>query len=79
MHEIPGIFFVEGLFWQEQRRFVLRHMRDFGFGRRQEKFETIAMEEIAILIDMLKEGPINDKEKVLQDTMRNILKLKIDY
>lgn len=54
-------------------------MRDFGFGRRQEKFETIAMEEIVILIDMLKEGPINDKEKVLQDTMRIILKLKIDY
>ncbi|XP_033353024.1 probable cytochrome P450 304a1 isoform X1 [Bombus vosnesenskii] len=63
--ESLGIFFVEGLFWQEQRRFVLRHMRDFGFGRRQEKFETIAMEEIAILIDMLKEGPINDKEKTI--------------
>lgn len=54
-------------------------MRDFGFGRRQEKFEMIAMEEIAILIDMLKEGPINDKEKVLQNTMRIIFKLKIDY
>ncbi|XP_043588681.1 probable cytochrome P450 304a1 isoform X2 [Bombus pyrosoma] len=63
--ESLGIFFVEGLFWQEQRRFVLRHMRDFGFGRRQEKFETIAMEEIAILIDMLKEGPLNDKEKTI--------------
>lgn len=39
-------------------------MRDFGFGRRHEIFETNVMEEIAILVDMLKEGPINDEEKV---------------
>ncbi|XP_017793323.1 PREDICTED: probable cytochrome P450 304a1 [Habropoda laboriosa] len=58
-----GIFFNEGSFWQEQRRFTLRHMRDFGFGRRHEKYETDMMEEVSILIKMLKEGPINDKEK----------------
>ncbi|KOX76113.1 hypothetical protein WN51_11828 [Melipona quadrifasciata] len=58
-----GIFFTEGSHWQEQRRFILRHMRDFGFGRRHEKVEADTMEEIAILIDMLKEGPINDTEK----------------
>ncbi|KAK9307391.1 hypothetical protein QLX08_002285 [Tetragonisca angustula] len=58
-----GIFFTEGSYWQEQRRFILRHMRDFGFGRRHEKIEADTMEEIAILIDMLKEGPINDTEK----------------
>ncbi|XP_017753929.1 PREDICTED: probable cytochrome P450 304a1 [Eufriesea mexicana] len=58
-----GIFFTDGLFWQEQRRFALRNMRDFGFGRRHEKYETNAMAEIAILVDMLKCGPINDKEK----------------
>lgn len=39
-------------------------MRDFGFGRRHEIFETNVMEEIAILVDMLKERPINDEEKV---------------
>ena len=64
--EISGIFFTEGSYWQEQRRFILRHMRDFGFGRRHEKIEADTMEEIAILIDMLKEGPINDTEKVFQ-------------
>lgn len=39
-------------------------MRDFGFGRRHEKYEINAMAEIATLVDMLKNGPINDKEKV---------------
>ncbi|XP_054009632.1 probable cytochrome P450 304a1 [Hylaeus anthracinus] len=58
-----GIFFTEELFWQEQRRFALRHMRDFGFGRRHNKYEEVAMEEITQLIDMLKEGPINETEK----------------
>ncbi|CAL7939200.1 unnamed protein product [Xylocopa violacea] len=58
-----GIFFIDGPVWKEQRRFALRHMRDVGFGRRQEKFEASMMEEISLLINMLKEGPINDKEK----------------
>lgn len=59
-----GIFFTESTFWHEQRNFALRHMRDFGFGRRQDKYESHMMEEITLLIDMLKDGPINDKEKV---------------
>ncbi|XP_076681205.1 putative cytochrome P450 304a1 [Andrena cerasifolii] len=58
-----GIFFTESTFWHEQRNFALRHMRDFGFGRRQDKYESHMMEEITLLIDMLKEGPINDNEK----------------
>ncbi len=28
-----GVFFSSGRLWQEQRRFTLRHLRDFGFGR----------------------------------------------
>ncbi|XP_076249610.1 putative cytochrome P450 304a1 isoform X2 [Calliopsis andreniformis] len=59
-----GIFFTEGLFWHEQRRFTLRNMRDFGFGRRQDKFENHMVEEAILLIDMIKEGPINDHEKI---------------
>ncbi|CAL7939197.1 unnamed protein product [Xylocopa violacea] len=58
-----GIFFIEGPVWQEQRRFMLRHMRDFGFGRRHEKYEANMLEEMSILVNMLKDGPINDKEK----------------
>lgn len=26
--------FTEGTFWTEQRRFSLRHLRDFGFGKK---------------------------------------------
>lgn len=29
-----GIVFTDGPFWQEQRRFSLKHLRNFGFGRR---------------------------------------------
>lgn len=39
-------------------------MRDFGFGRRYEIFETKSTEELRILIDMLKNGPVNESEKV---------------
>nr|XP_003703633.1 PREDICTED: probable cytochrome P450 304a1 isoform X1 [Megachile rotundata] len=58
-----GIFFTDGSFWKEQRRFTLRHMRDFGFGRRHDKYESDMMEEVNILVNMLKEGPINEEEK----------------
>ncbi|KAJ9584216.1 hypothetical protein L9F63_021441, partial [Diploptera punctata] len=29
-----GVFFSDGPFWVEQRRFTLRHLRDFGFGKK---------------------------------------------
>ncbi|XP_011639779.1 probable cytochrome P450 304a1 [Pogonomyrmex barbatus] len=58
-----GIFFIDGLKWHEQRRFALRYMRDFGFGRRQEKLETEIMDEMSLLIDILKNGPIYEGEK----------------
>ncbi|CAL1679557.1 unnamed protein product [Lasius platythorax] len=61
--KILGIFFIEGSQWQEQRRFALRHMRDFGFGRRQEKLESEIMDEMSLFIDTLKNGPIYDGEK----------------
>ncbi|XP_036145764.1 probable cytochrome P450 304a1 isoform X2 [Monomorium pharaonis] len=58
-----GIFFVDGPKWHEQRRFALRHMRDFGFGRRQEKLESEIMDEMTLLLDIMKNGPIYDEEK----------------
>ncbi|XP_018357138.1 PREDICTED: probable cytochrome P450 304a1 [Trachymyrmex septentrionalis] len=58
-----GIFFIEGPQWQEQRRFTLRHMRDFGFGRRQDKLESEIMDEMTLFLDILKNGPIYDGEK----------------
>ena len=29
----PGILFAQGRYWREQRRLMLRNLRDFGFGK----------------------------------------------
>lgn len=59
-----GIFFTEGQLWLEQRRFSLRNMRDFGFGRREDELESEMQDEILSLIDLLKNGPKYEFEKV---------------
>lgn len=58
--------FIGGQFWQEQRRYFLRNIRDFGFGRRQEVLEREILDEVSLLIDILKRGPVCDGEKVRQ-------------
>lgn len=55
--ELNGIFFIDGLYWQEQRRFTLRNLRDFGFGRRFEEYELEVKNEIKDFIKIVKEGP----------------------
>src|SRR5690349_17180999 len=44
-----GIFFVDGDFWKHQRRFTLRNLRDFGFGRRYHEFEIEVSDEMTSL------------------------------
>jgi hypothetical protein len=48
-----GIIFTDGQFWAEQRRFALRHLREFGFGRRFPHLEGVVKEEIQDLLDVL--------------------------
>ncbi|XP_012251817.2 probable cytochrome P450 304a1 [Athalia rosae] len=60
-----GVFFTDGTAWRDKRRFTLRYMRDYGFGRRMEKAENDFAEELSTLIDTLKNGPINDEEREL--------------
>ena len=31
---VAGVLLTDEEFWQDQRRFVLRHLKEFGFGRR---------------------------------------------
>lgn len=60
----PGIFFTDGALWHEQRRFALRNLRDFGFGRRHDELELELNDETLHLIDLLKNGPKYNFEKV---------------
>ncbi|XP_046679471.1 probable cytochrome P450 304a1 isoform X1 [Homalodisca vitripennis] len=50
---IRGQFFIDGHRWTEQRRFMLRNLRDFGFGTRSKHFEKIMEEEIRDFIDLV--------------------------
>lgn len=34
MSIVAGVLLTDEEFWQDQRRFVLRHLKEFGFGRR---------------------------------------------
>lgn len=52
-----GIFFTDGYFWHQQRRFSLRYLRDYGFGRRDETLESIVASEIKEMIDIRINGP----------------------
>ncbi|XP_060649194.1 probable cytochrome P450 304a1 [Drosophila nasuta] len=54
---VRGIFFQEGVLWKEQRRFILRYLREFGFGRRFEELELIIKEEISDMLDLIRCGP----------------------
>ncbi|XP_013101803.1 probable cytochrome P450 304a1 [Stomoxys calcitrans] len=60
---IAGIFFNEGAGWKEQRRYVLRYLRDFGFGRRFEELELVIQEELTDMLDLIRKGPRYDHEK----------------
>ncbi|KXJ77750.1 hypothetical protein RP20_CCG006637 [Aedes albopictus] len=62
-----GIFFTQGPHWKEQRRFVLRHLRDFGFGRRFDELEAETHNEITTLLDVLRYGPKYDHEKLFAE------------
>ena len=44
----PGIILCHGRYWRDQRRFTLRHLRDFGFGKTS--MEDILTEEVHKLV-----------------------------
>lgn len=60
-----GLFFIDGPFWKDQRRFSLRHLRDFGFGRRSEQVEQFWADELRMIIAQLKNDPAPSNVKCL--------------
>lgn len=60
---LKGIFFIEGDYWLHQRRFTLRNLRDFGFGRRFPEYENEVLDEMKKLVETIKEGPKYEHEK----------------
>lgn len=63
-----GIFFTDGPYWREQRRFTLRHMRDYGFGRRFAELETYIREDLEDFVELLRHGPRHEHERRLMPT-----------
>lgn len=64
-HNLLGIFFQEGEMWKSQRWFLLRYMRDFGFGRRHDAFEAEIHADIHSFVEMIREGPKFAHEKAV--------------
>src|SRR5690349_3017046 len=62
-YSLKGIFFTDGGYWLHQRRFTLRNLRDFGFGRRYQEYESEVGDEMKSLVNLIKEGPKYEHEK----------------
>lgn len=67
--DLTGIMFVKGHFWQEQRRFTMRHLRDLGFGK-----TTIEDQMSEELTDLIK-----DVENCSQSTPNQVVDLKSTF
>lgn len=62
-----GIFFTDGDSWREQRRFFLKTLHNFGFGRRSPDAEADIQAGLEDVISLLRDGPKYDHEKALVD------------
>lgn len=60
---LKGIFFLDGGYWLHQRRFTLRNLRDFGFGRRHQDYEEEVIDEMKKLVELIRDGPKYEHEK----------------
>uniref|UniRef100_A0A182G035 Cytochrome P450 n=1 Tax=Anopheles albimanus TaxID=7167 RepID=A0A182G035_ANOAL len=60
-----GIFFTDGESWREQRKFFLKTLHEYGFGRRNDTVEQDLESGLTELISLLKEGPQFEHEKSL--------------
>uniref|UniRef100_A0A2C9GVA5 Cytochrome P450 n=1 Tax=Anopheles dirus TaxID=7168 RepID=A0A2C9GVA5_9DIPT len=62
-----GIFFTDGDSWREQRKFFLKTLHEYGFGRRNDAVEQDLQAGLVELIALLKDGPQHDHERAVVD------------
>jgi methyl farnesoate epoxidase/farnesoate epoxidase len=55
-----GILSIDGPNWMEQRKFTLRHLKEFGFGKNQ--MENLILEEVKVVIENFKADEGNSIE-----------------
>ncbi|XP_043512841.1 probable cytochrome P450 303a1 [Frieseomelitta varia] len=61
-----GLVLVDGNLWIEQRKFVLRHLRDFGFGRQD--MMMIIQEESRSLVEHIKKLINNERNNQINES-----------
>nr|AKH03507.1 cytochrome P450 3075A1 [Paracyclopina nana] len=68
-----GVAFSNGNFWKEQRRYLLKNLRDFGFGKAS--MEEALHEEVQKLVDFLKplDGKVTNLSQVTNISILNAL------
>ena len=59
---------MDGPNWQNQRRFTLRYMRDYGFGCRSVKQENMVQQQVQDILDILR-GRRIDTVSILIDIL----------
>ncbi|XP_063222973.1 probable cytochrome P450 304a1 [Bacillus rossius redtenbacheri] len=68
-----GLIFTDGEMWKNQRRFMLRNMRDLGYARRSRDFERVEQEEVQDLLDLVRgarEDEVSRPRAPLTGTLR---------
>ncbi|ODN00933.1 Farnesoate epoxidase [Orchesella cincta] len=73
-NEPLGIVSTEGELWEVHRRFLLRQLRDFGFGK--STMEQLILDEVKETIDLLKSSsakPISNIKEIFQVSVINSL------
>lgn len=62
-----GLFAGEGEPWLRMKRFSLRQLRDIGFGRRSEEYETVLAEETRDLIAAIENECLKGRSVLIPD------------
>jgi methyl farnesoate epoxidase/farnesoate epoxidase len=71
-----GVIFNNGESWKEMRRFTIRTLRDFGFGKK-DSMESVMKDELDHLIELMKEEMSQRDGKVKVELLFNLSLLNV--